>query len=211
MIQANQRIAVVLIAMCGIWSASAANPAMPLLQLEQTIPLPHVKGGFDLMAADVAGRRLFVAGQDNNTLEVLDLAVGKSAKSVSGLHQPKGIVYLPEMHKVYVSNKDNGVVQVFDSKTFKPMTAIDFKVKANNIRYDPKSKLIYVGSGAGAIGIINTVNDSPLNNSVSAVCGDWGQSWLFEGVLHGRLKPRLSDRLIGFNKTGSNAETAFAC
>jgi DNA-binding beta-propeller fold protein YncE len=158
--QANQKIAVALIAVCGIWSTSVANPAKPALQLEQTIPLPQVKGGFDLMAADVEGKRLFVAGQDNNTLEVLNLAVGKSAKSVSGLHQPKGIVYLPEMHKVYVSNKDNGVVQVFNSETFKPMAAIDFKVKANNIRYDPESRLIYVGYGDGAIGIINTVNDS---------------------------------------------------
>jgi DNA-binding beta-propeller fold protein YncE len=160
MMQVKQGIAVALIAVCGIWSASVANPAKPSLQLEQAIPLPQVKGGFDLMAMDFVGRRLFVAGQDNNTLEVIDLAGGKSAKSVSGLHQPKGIVYLPETHKVYVSNKDNGIVQVFDSETFKPISAIDFKVKANNIRYDPKSKLIYVGYGDGAIGIINTVNDS---------------------------------------------------
>ena len=153
-------VTAMLLTACGIRSASAANPAKPLLQLEQTIPLPHVKGGFDLMAADVAGRRLFVAGQDNNTLEVLDLAAGKSAKSVGGLHQPKGIVYLPEAHKIYVSNKDNGVVQVFDSESFKPITAVDFKVKANNIRYDSKAKLIYVGYGNGAISIINTVDDS---------------------------------------------------
>jgi hypothetical protein len=115
MVQANQRVAVVLIAVWGIWSALIANPAKSSLRLEQATPLPQVKGGFDLMAADVAGRRLFVAGQDNNTLEVLDLAAGKSAKSVSGLHQPKGIVYLPEKHKVHVSNKDNGIVQVLDS------------------------------------------------------------------------------------------------
>ena len=153
-------VAAMLLTACGIQFASAAPPAKPSLQLEQSIPLPQVKGGFDLMAADVAGRRLFVAGQDNNTLEVLDLAAGKSAKSVGGLHQPKGIVYLPEAHKIYVSNKDNGVVQVFDSESFKPITAVDFKVKANNIRYDSKAKLIYVGYGDGVIGIINTVDDS---------------------------------------------------
>ena len=32
--------------------ASAAEP--PTLKLAHTVPLPHVKGGFDLMAADVA-------------------------------------------------------------------------------------------------------------------------------------------------------------
>jgi DNA-binding beta-propeller fold protein YncE len=160
MMRASLRIVTVLMAVCGIWFISVAHPAKPSLHLEKAIQLPQVKGSFDLMAADVVGKRLFIAAQDNNTLEVLDLANGKPAKSISGLHQPKGIVYLPEMHKVYVSNKDNGVVQVFDSETFKPVAMIDFKVKANNIRYDLKSKLVYVGYGNGAIGIIDTVNDS---------------------------------------------------
>ena len=50
--------------------ASAAEPGP--LTLEKSIPLPAVQGGFDLMAVDVAGQRLFLCAEENNTVEVYD-------------------------------------------------------------------------------------------------------------------------------------------
>lgn len=156
----------------GVWiglacalAGCASHPPLPLpetprLVLERTILLPQVKGGFDLMAVDVDGKRLFVAGKDNNTVEVLDLEAGKLLHSIGGLHQPKGIVYLPDSHKLYVSNKDDGVVRIFDSESFGPIGSIDFKTKANNLRYDAETREIYVGYGDGAIGVISAANDS---------------------------------------------------
>ncbi len=63
----------------------------PALKVAEAVPLPHVKGGFDLMAADVAGKRLFVAAEDNNTIEVIDLAGGKHLRSVGGFKEPKWV------------------------------------------------------------------------------------------------------------------------
>jgi YVTN family beta-propeller protein len=145
----------------GILLAGGCAASRPVtLELEKTITLPDVKGGFDLMACDVAGKRLFVAGQDNNSLEVIDLAAAKRIRSVPGLRQPKGIVYLADRRKLYVSNKDDGAVDVFDSESFAPIGRIDFKSKANNLRYDARSRTIYVGYGDGAIGTIRTADDS---------------------------------------------------
>jgi len=48
-----------------------------LLRLVQTIPLPDVKGRLDHMDVDVKGSRLFVAGLENGSLEVVDLQTAK--------------------------------------------------------------------------------------------------------------------------------------
>jgi hypothetical protein len=49
------------------------------LKLIQKIPLPNVKGRIDHMDVDVRGKRLFVAGLENGTLEVVDLKAAKRA------------------------------------------------------------------------------------------------------------------------------------
>src|ERR1700693_2997094 len=55
----------------------------PLL-LVQTIPMPNVKGRIDHMDVDVKGKRLFVAGLENGSLEAVDLGTGKWSKSIPG-------------------------------------------------------------------------------------------------------------------------------
>jgi DNA-binding beta-propeller fold protein YncE len=136
--------------------------AAPPLKLAETVPLPHVKGGFDLMAADVPGKRLFVAAEDNNTLEVIDLAAGKHLRSVAGLNEPKWVVYRPEAQRLYVSCGGDGSVRVLDSRTFEEIKRFGFKEKANNLRYDAKTKELFVGVGKtfGAIGVIDTAHDA---------------------------------------------------
>jgi hypothetical protein len=61
------------------------------LKLIQKIPMPNVKGRIDHMDVDVKGKRLFVAGLENDTLEVVDLKAGKWSRSVPGLKTPQGV------------------------------------------------------------------------------------------------------------------------
>jgi DNA-binding beta-propeller fold protein YncE len=141
--------------------SAPAFGAAPPLKLAQTVMLANVKGGFDLMAADVAGKRLFVAAEDNNTVEVIDLAAGKPLHSIDGLIEPKWVVFRPEAQRLYVSCGGDGSVRVLDSRTFGEMKRFEFKEKANNLRYDAKTKELFVGVGQtfGAIGIIDTAGD----------------------------------------------------
>lgn len=151
-----------LILMCCLFAGCGTSSRSGSLELEQTIRLPNVKGGFDLMAVDVEGKRLFLAGEDNNTVEVIDLAAGRAIQSVGGVHEPKWIVFRPESHKLYVSNGGDGAVRVFDSKTFQPLKTIEFKEKSNNLRFDAATGLLYVGVGKtfGEIAIIDTKTDT---------------------------------------------------
>ena len=139
----------------------SASPAA-LLDLRQTIELPGVRGSIDLMAADVDGRRLFVAAQDNHTLEVVDLRTGERTHSVAGLNEPKGIVYRPDAQRIYVSTAGDGKVTVLDANTFDVVTTFAFREKANNLRFDPASGQLFVGVGKtfGALAIVDTASDA---------------------------------------------------
>src|SRR2546426_11820953 len=69
-------------------------------RLVQTISLPNVKGGLDHMDVDVKRKRLFVAGLENGTLEVVDLQAGKWVRSIPGFEKPQGALYVPELNKL---------------------------------------------------------------------------------------------------------------
>ena len=98
------------LAVASLLTFSRASPGAgdEILHLSRTVPLPGVRGGFDLMAADVAGQRLFLAAQDNNTLEVIDLAAARRTTQIEGLNEPKWVVYLPDSHRLFVSNGGDG-------------------------------------------------------------------------------------------------------
>src|ERR1035438_5976340 len=70
--------------------ASSQESGGQPLQVVQTISLPNVKGRLDHMDVDVKGKRLFVAGLENGTFEVVDLKEGKRTRSIPGFKAPKG-------------------------------------------------------------------------------------------------------------------------
>src|SRR5260370_10540392 len=65
------------------------------LRLVQTIPLPNVKGRLDHMDVDVKGKRLFVAGLENGTFEVVDLKAGKGLGDIPGFKKPQVALFVP--------------------------------------------------------------------------------------------------------------------
>src|SRR6267378_5723974 len=75
------------------------------LKLIQKIPLPNVKGRLDHFGVDLAGRRLFVAalGDNQNTVEVIDLKSGMWISSISGQSKPKGVYYSSNSKKMFVA------------------------------------------------------------------------------------------------------------
>ena len=146
--------------------ASAVFPAPAVAKIHflepvGAIALPGVNGGFDLMAADAPGQRLFLAAEENGSLEILDLNARTRLKSIGGMNEPKWVVYRPESHFLYVSNGD-GKVRTFDSATYFPGRIFGFREKANNLRFDDATGELFVGIGKrfGALAIINTRTDT---------------------------------------------------
>ena len=143
-------------------SLSAQAADAPALKLFQSVPLSGVKGRFDHFALDAKGGRLFVAALGNNTLEVLDVAAGKHLKSITGLHKPTGVVFLPELNQIGVANGDDGMFKLFDGASYEPLNNLPSLDDADNVRRDAKTKLIYVGYGDGALAILDSAGRKKL-------------------------------------------------
>lgn len=62
--------------------------------------MPNVKGRLDHMDVDLKGKRLFVAGLENGTVEVVDLQAGKRIRSIPGFKTPQGALYIEELNKL---------------------------------------------------------------------------------------------------------------
>jgi len=143
---------------------AAAQSGGAELQLKQTIPLPGVEGRIDHFALDAAGERLFVCALGNNTVEVLDLRKGERVRSITGLGAPQGIVYIPELDRLFVANDKGGICKIYDAKSYQLVGEINFKDDADNVRYDDSSKRIYVGFGSGGIGIISSAEGKTVGS-----------------------------------------------
>jgi DNA-binding beta-propeller fold protein YncE len=127
------------------------------LRLEKTVPLPGVEGRFDHFALDPKAGRLFVAALGNNTVEVIDIAAGKRLRSIGGMHEPQGIVFVPELHRIYVANGKDGKLHIIDTATFQSAGQVEMGEDADNVRYDAGRKTVWVGYGDGALGALQTV------------------------------------------------------
>ena len=136
-------------------TATGYAQSSPPLRQQKTISLPDVQGRIDHMFFDAQRNRLFVAALGNNTVEVVDLQQGKRIHSISGLHEPQGILYLPGPNRLYVGNGDDGTLRIFDGTTYQPLATTKLGGDADNVRWDGEKRRIYVGYGRGALAAID--------------------------------------------------------
>jgi DNA-binding beta-propeller fold protein YncE len=148
----------------------AAQDNYPL-RLVQTIPMPNVKGRIDHMDVDVKGKRLFVAGLENGSLEVVDLAAGKWLKSIPGFKKTQGVAYVPSLSKVFVASGDDGMLRVFRGDTLELLDSLKLELGPNRVAFEPNSEILYVGYGGkdagkdyGQVGIIDAKTDKSLGD-----------------------------------------------
>jgi DNA-binding beta-propeller fold protein YncE len=141
------------------------------LRLIQTIPLPNVKGRIDHMDVDVKGKRLFIAGLENGSVEVIDLQAAKWVKSIPGFKKPQGIAYVKSLNKLFVASGDDGMLRVFRGDTLELLDSIKLDLGPNRLAYDPLTQVLYVGYGGqdagknyGEVGIIDGKTDKHLGD-----------------------------------------------
>ena len=158
-------VAAGLLVACSGFALSQEGAKQPL-RLVQTIPLPNVKGRLDHMDVDVKGKRLFVAGLENGTVEVVDLEAGKWVRSIPGFTKPQGASVVSEFNKLFVASGDDGMLRVFRTDTLELLDSMHLEPGPNRVVYEPKSKLVYVGYGGkdagkdyGEVGIIDARNN----------------------------------------------------
>ena len=162
---------VVTLIVLASWSTPAYAQDHAPLRLVQTIPMPNVKGRIDHMDVDVKGNRLFVAGLENGSLEVVDLHAGKWSKSIPGFKKTQGVAYVSSLNRVFVASGDDGMLRVFRGDTLDLLDAIKLDLGPNRVAYDPHRRLLYVGYGGkdagkdyGEVGIIDANTDKHVGD-----------------------------------------------
>ena len=139
------------------------------LKLIQKVPMPNVKGRLDHFGVDLAGNRLFVAalGDDQNTVEVIDLKSGKWISSIPGQSKPQGLFYSPDFKKLFVANGTDGTCKIFAGDTLKLIDNLPIGTDADHVGYDPGTKYLYVGFGdakSGGLAIIDTHDNKHIRD-----------------------------------------------
>ncbi len=118
MTPAVTRLVAVAAALAGS-AGSAVSAAEPeRLKLVQTVQLEGADGRLDHFALDAKGNRLFVASLSNNSLDVVDLKVGKPVQQIPKQGKIQGVAYAADLDRIYVGNGSDGVCNVFDGKTY---------------------------------------------------------------------------------------------
>jgi len=139
---------------CLLFAASSSAVEADALRVTQTIALPGVLRRIDHLAVDATSKRLFVAALGNGSLEVVDLASGTRATSVSGLKEPQGVAFAPATHRIVVAMRGGGITTL-DDKSYATVARVPELPDADNLRYEASTSKVYVGYGEGALAVFD--------------------------------------------------------
>src|SRR6266853_2949169 len=104
------------------------------------IPIPG-DTGWDYIAADSEGRRLYVP--HGTEVVVLDLDSGDIVGKIAGLSGVHGVAIAREFGRGFISATDPGSVTMFDLKTLTVMNKGRVGDDPNGIIYDPKTHRVF--------------------------------------------------------------------
>ena len=136
-----------------------------------------MSGRIDHFTFDPKRRLTIFSGLGNNTIEIVNNFEGKHVKTITGLNEPQGPLYVPGLDKLFVANAGNGAVDVFDAKTWAPRKSISLgdDSDTDNLRYDEATKQVFVGK-VGGIAVI----DAETEGQVGDLKGSGGHTESFQ-------------------------------
>ncbi len=187
-------------ALCALPMTAQEN--LPL-KLIATTALPGFTGDLDHFGIDVRGNRLFLASEEQKTVEVFDLRTGGRTHSIKGFRQPLTMTYLAEPDQLIVADGgDANAVHLVDCKTFKIVNTIKLGKGVDHSAYNPINKYFYVESGGGpdakthVLSIIDT-NSFRTVGEVTALPGNSN-----EGMVIDHAGKKLYLNLTGSDEVG---------
>ncbi len=130
--------------------------------VEAKIPLGDIHGRIDHLAIDVARQRLYVAELGNDSVGVVDLRDNETIRTLTRLHAPQGIGYVPSTDTIYVANAGDGSVRMFRGGDLTEVGQIALGSDADNVRVSQDGSRVFVGFGDGALAIIDTKSHSKV-------------------------------------------------
>ena len=122
------------------------TPAAAPYHLLHTIPVGG-EGGWDFLATDPAGERLYVA--HGTQTEVIDLKTKRHIGTVPNTPGAHGVAIVPSAGRGYVSCGRNNVCVLFDLKTLQNLGTVATGPKPDALLYDEFSQRVFAFSNDG--------------------------------------------------------------
>jgi YVTN family beta-propeller protein len=172
------------------------------LKLVATTPMPGFTGDFDHFGVDLKGNRLFLAAEDQKSVEVFNLRTGERIHSIEGFGHPLTMAYLPESDRLIVTNGDTDDVALVDCKEYKILNILKLGKGVDHSALNPINKYLYVENGAAPDGKTHSLSiiDTKSFRIVGEVPGLSGDS--NEGMVIDRTGKKLYVNLTGSDEVG---------
>lgn len=132
---------------CALVSLQELPAQTPALQKIGSMPVEGVAGEFDHLAIDLVRHRLYIAAEDQKTVEVFDLTARKHVASISLFSRPHGLVFLPGSSRLIVADGGDGTLKFIDTDIPKISSRINTELRADSITFDSSSQTVFVANG----------------------------------------------------------------
>ena len=165
--------------------------------------MPGFTGDFDHFGLDLKGNRLFLAAEDQKTVEVFDLRTGERIHSIEGFGHPLTMAYLSESDRLIVTNGDTDDVALVDCKEYKIINTLKLGKGVDHGVYNPVKTNIFMWRTAAEQTGRRTRLASLTRNllrSVGEIPGLPGDS--NEGMVIDRAGKKLYVNLTGSDEVG---------
>ena len=174
----------------------------PPLKLVATTPMPGYTGDFDHFGLDLKGNRVFLASENQKTVEVFDLRTGARLHSIEGFAHPLTMAYLADSNRLVVTEGDIDSLELVDCKSYKIIKTLKLSKNVDHGVLNPVNQYFYVESGAAADGKTHVLSivDTKTFKVVGEIPGLSGDS--NEGMVIDRAGKKLYVNLTGSDEVG---------
>jgi DNA-binding beta-propeller fold protein YncE len=179
---------------------SPAQEKVPL-KLVQTISVPGVRR-WDHFGVDLKGNRLFVASEEEPTVEIFDLRTYKHLQSLTDFKEPHNVLPFPDLKKIFVVDGEASEIKILDYETYKLIGHIGLTIDSDPVVYDPASKYLYVVNGgreAKTPTCLISIVDTTTGQKLADMKLDTNR---LESMAIEKSGPRLFVNMTGINSIG---------
>jgi len=131
----------------GSLAVAALQAQAPALRQIGAISVEGVNGEFDHFAIDLAHRRLYLAAEDQKTVEVFDLSSNKHIDSIRLFQRPHGLIFIPGTSRLIVADGGDGTCKFIDTDPPRLATKLKTALRADAVTYDAATQTGFVANG----------------------------------------------------------------
>jgi YVTN family beta-propeller protein len=147
--------------------SQASNPASRLpLTTVADVPLPGHATRWDYASLDAQHHHLFLAHLGDSAVVVFDTAQRKVIATIPDVSHVHGVLYVPQLDRVYASATGTNEVVAIDGETFKIIARMPGGDYPDGMAYAPGVHKLYVSDEHGGT---DTVIDTASNKRIATI------------------------------------------